>query len=329
MEGWLRPFQTGSKKPQIHAGKLGIEEIEYLKQAAKSFYQWRIRFGGGVCRKAAIALLNEVVVAIKESQSPLVEKELYRLMAELAVTASTMSWHAGMERAAQDYYILALRASYAGHDRLFGARVLAGLSLQMLYQNKPQDALDLIHQAQHGTRNIAGPQVKAMLYMRESWALSAMGCEAGFQRAIALSKEALGQVKIGEEPEWIAYCTEGELAGIMGTGLIELAKHNSCKYAEEASEQKLVALNVRGTPVSIVTALDYIGLAESRFLLKDTESAVDYTKKVIQVSKNIHSHSKQLRGRLADLHLYMNQHRHMGSHSVREVNAEMETLLAC
>lgn len=331
LQGWLSPSDSVSKRlqlPQPSMGKLGIEEIGQLKQSVDSLYKWLVRFGGGPCRKAAVGLLNEVTVALREPQTPIIESELYRIMMELANTVATMTWHAGQERAAQNYYKLALRAAHANNDRLFGARVLAvGLSRQMMYQGKPQEALELVHFAQHGTQNIAGPQVKAMLYMREAWALSAMGQEAGFQRAVALSQESAARAKPDVEPEWVRlFCSDGGVAGITGAGHMELAKHNPCKYAEQACEQSLRTLAIRGKQVSRSSALNYINLAESRFLLKDTELAASYTRSAIDVSRHLQGYSREVRGRLSDLYKYTNQH--TNSRAVQEVNAQMQTLLA-
>lgn len=248
-------------------------------------------------------------------------------MTNLANTVATMCWHAGLERAAQDYYKLALRAAHAGNDKLFGARVLAvGLSRQMVHRGKPQEALELVHFAQHGTRHVAGPQVKAMLYMREAWVLSAMGQEAGYQRAVWLSQESMSQAKSAEEPELVSlFSNEGGLAGITCAGMMELARHNPHKYAEQACEQVLTTLRIRGKQISRSSAINYINLAESRFLLKDTELAANYTQNAIEVSRHLQGYSREVRDRL--LNLYQHTSQNMSSQSVRDVNAQMKKLL--
>ncbi|XES00193.1 hypothetical protein HEP87_58700 [Streptomyces sp. S1D4-11] len=100
-----------------------------------------------------------------------------------------MAWYTGLQRRAQNYYLLALRASHAGDDMVFGANVLAGMARQMLYRDQPQDALELIRLAQDGARHVAGPRVGAMLHTREAWAYAAMGRTAALQRATVLATE--------------------------------------------------------------------------------------------------------------------------------------------
>ncbi|MFI5756523.1 hypothetical protein [Streptomyces sp. NPDC051569] len=202
LEGWLRPAAVA---PASHRrGRLGVRETEELESTARAFRAWDHRFGGGLRRKAVLGQLSEIAAHLDEHQAPQVERRLYEVMAQLAGTAATMAWDSGLQRRAQDYYLLALRASHAGGDKIFGANVLAGMARQMLYRDKPQDALELVRLAQEGARDVAGPRVRAMLHTREAWALSAMGRTAAFQRATAQATESLAAASPGEEPHWIA-----------------------------------------------------------------------------------------------------------------------------
>ncbi|SBV07058.1 hypothetical protein YW3DRAFT_03036 [Streptomyces sp. MnatMP-M77] len=183
LEGWLVPAATvtGRRRP----GRLGIREVEELETTARAFRQWDHQYGGGLRRKAVLGQLAEVSGALDDHQAPAVANRLYRVMAQLAGTAATMAWDSGLHRRAQDYYRLALRAAHAGGDVVFGANVLAGMARQMLYRDRADDALQLIHLAQEGARDVIGPRVRAMLHTREAWAYAAQGRAAGFQRATA------------------------------------------------------------------------------------------------------------------------------------------------
>lgn len=83
----------------------------------------------------------------------------------------------------------------------------------MLYRDRADDALRLIYRAQEGARDATGPRVRAMLHTCEVWAYAARGRIAGLQRATIKVAEVLADVDAnGDEPYWITYFDEAELA---------------------------------------------------------------------------------------------------------------------
>ncbi|MFI6013969.1 hypothetical protein ACIBAG_35060 [Streptomyces sp. NPDC051243] len=62
-----------------------------------------------------------------------------------------------------------------------------------------------------------------MLHTRKAWAYAAMGRTATFQRATTQAAEAMMDAQPGEEPYWIAYFNEAELAITPGGRLLDLA----------------------------------------------------------------------------------------------------------
>lgn len=180
LEGWLQPAPAAESAPR--RGRIGRRELQELDSTARAFRAWDHRFGGGLRRKAVVGQLNEVAGHLEEHQTPDIERGLFRVMAHLGGTAATMAWDSGIQKQAQNYYMLALRAAHAGGDVAFGANVLAGMARQMLYRDRPQDALELVHLAQKGAAKGAGPRVRAMLHTREAWAYAALGRPAAFRR---------------------------------------------------------------------------------------------------------------------------------------------------
>lgn len=327
---WLTtpgPFTTdGLPKHSADFGMLKLSEVELIRLAATKLYQLRLRYGGcGPVRSTALTLLSEVSATLQEKQSPLVSKALFNILADLAETVAKMSWHQGLESSAQKYFQIALRASYCGRDRLFAARVFSHLAWQMYHLGKPQDMLNLIHFAQYGLRDIAKPGIKAMLYMHEAWAYAALAHENNFQRSIELAQLALQDATQQEHPYWMEICDEAELAGMTGGGLRLLARSKPRLYAEKACELNAKAIKLRRDPIHSYTAQDYIGLAESRFLLKETELAVDAAEQAIKIYTQLnHLCGTTYRG-LKDLYQYSKQ----PSQSIRlkALKSKLESLL--
>ncbi|WP_431983031.1 hypothetical protein [Streptomyces qinglanensis] len=305
-------------------GRLGARDVEQLEQTAQAFRRWDHQHGGGLRRRAVLGQLAEVAAALNEHQTGAVESRLYLVMAHLSGTAATMAWDTGYQRRAQDYYRLALRSAHAAEDLVFGANVLAGMARQMLYRQQPQDVLELVRLAQEGSRRVAGPRVRAMLHTREGWALAAMGRTAAFRRATAQAREALAESAApDDEPYWIGYFDEAELAGVTGGRLLDLARQDR-DQAEGAAAHIHQALDRRGPEAARSHALDRIGLAECHFLAGDSTVAVQETHRAADAVTQ--TASARVRDQLGELYSYTVGHGK--AHAVRDVRDRLRDLLA-
>ena len=150
VEHWLTPERERPvPSPPSNSDR---EEIERIERAAPLFREGDDHFGGGLRRKAVLGELNEVADLLRDSHAADMTRRLFRVMAQLAETAAMMSWDSGMQATAQRYYILALRACKEAGDHAFGANILASMARQLLYMDRPADALELIRLAEDGTR---------------------------------------------------------------------------------------------------------------------------------------------------------------------------------
>lgn len=322
LEGWMHPGEEGARRTR--PGRLGVRDIEQLEETAKAFRGWNHQYGGGLRRRAVLGQLSEVAVLLDEHQAPAVEERLYRVLALLAGTAAGMAWDSGLQRRAQDYYRLSLRAAHAGGDRLWGANTLAAMARQLLYAGRPTDALDLVRLAQDGARDEAGPRLRAMLHTREAWALAAIGRTAAFGRATEQARQALSEVASDDEPYWISYFDEAELAGVTGGRRLELARENPSGHAEQAGEEIRHALATRGPNAGRSVALDRLGLAETYFLVGDLRAAVAETHAAVDAAAGVQS------GRVREgaAWLYSYTVGHGQSAPMREARARLREQLA-
>ena len=324
LEGWLLPRTDNGQTSGRRPGQVGLQEVEQLERTAVAVRSWDHQYGGGLRRKAVIGQLAEVSALLDEHQAPGVEQRLYRVLAQLAGTAATMAWDSGLQRGAQNYYRLSLRAAHEGRDWVWGANVLAGMARQMLCTGRPHDALDLVRLAQDGARGAPGPRVRAMLASRQAWAYACLGRLTAFRRATDQAHAALAEASVGEEPYWIAYFDEAELAGVTGGRLLELARDNPRTHAESAAEQIRRALATRPPGAGRSTALDRIGLAETAFFLGDLATARHEAHAAVDAAQMVQS--DRVRSGLARLYSYTVGHG--ASRGVREVRDRIRQQLA-
>lgn len=322
LEGWIHA--GADTRNRRRPGRLGIREVEQLEETADVFRAWDHQYGGGLRRKAVLGQLAEVAAILSEHQAPAVEQRLYRILAHLSGTAATMTWDCGLQRRAQDYYRLSLRAAHAGGDRAWGANVLAGMARQMLYAGHPHDALELVRFAQDGSQGESGPRVRAMLHTREAWAFAALGRFAAFKRATEQAKQELADAGPQTDPSWIAYFDRAELAGVTGGRLLELARADTRAHADQAVAAIREALALRGPEAGRSNALDRLGLAEAYFLSGDVQAACGEIHTAVEAAERVRS--GRVREGMASLYAYTVGHG--ASAQVREARSRLREQLA-
>ena len=318
---WLQPMETelGAKSKRR---RLAQTDVDHLEIMAQEFRAWNRQYGGVMCRKAVIGLLQEVSSSLNDPQTSTVQIGLYRVMSHLSSTAASMSWDSNFQLLAQDYYRLALRASHAGEDRILGVNILANMARQMLSLERPQQAQELIQFARQSLPKETGPRVRAMLDTREAWSYAAMGQGHQFLELTHQAGETLGKAKSNEEPYWIQYFDEAELAGVTGGRLLDLARKQPTEYADLATQHITSAIDKRGA-ISRGHALDRIGLAECRFLAGDVSVATQLTHEALNVAEK--TRSGRVRSHLKKLNKLISKHQEA---SVVEAKTRIEKLLS-
>jgi hypothetical protein len=304
LERWLARAQEQAAPGR--AGLIGSEEVAQIEHTARLFRDWDDQFGGGLQRKAVIGQLNEVADLLRDSHPKELRRRLFRVMAQLAETAAIMSWDSGQQSLAQQYYLMAFRAAKPAGDPAFAANILAGMARQLLYLGRINDALELVRIAQNTAHGAASPTVQAMLYTREAWAYAKQGRVSAFRNATANAEDALAGAKHDEDPYWISYFDEAELAGTIGGRFLELAYEDK-RLADEAATRITLAIAQRGTGHLRSSALDYIGLAEARLIQEDFGQAARLGHEAVDIVER--TRSDRVRVKLAELYQYSATHK--------------------
>lgn len=284
----------------LPAGRIGVDEVAQLERTADVFRTWDDSQGGGLARKAVIGQLNEVADLLRESHPQAITVRLFHVMAEFAKIAATMSWDCGMQTAAQKYYALALQASKPAKNKSFGASVLASMARQLLYLDRPHDALELVRLALDGVQVAGTPRLRAMLHTREAWAYAALGRPEAFRRATDAAEDAFGAIRAGDsDPNWITYFDEAELAGVTGGRYLEMSRRSS-QHAAVAVTHIGRALELRRRTSMRSLALDQVGLAQAHLRNGDLNEAVAVGSAAADTAGQVQS--DRVRVQLRELH---------------------------
>jgi hypothetical protein len=299
------PVQTdGSPGPgsaaRRQAAKLSMPEVELLEQTTVMFRQWDAQFGGGLRRKAVVGQLHEVTDLLQEQHTDEVIRRLFRVTAELAELAGWMSYDVGLQPTAQKYFVLALHAAKEAGDRSLGAYVLSNMGRQMIHLGRAEDALELIHLAQYGSRERATARTQAMLYAMEARAYANMGRPGQCRRAVRMAEETFEDAgSVDGDRDWIRFFSEAELNAETAHSYRDLAYSSgrSPTYASLArpSMERAVELfrkeaaESEGGGHRRSYALNLLGMASVHLLQKEPEHGAFRAGEAIEVATRLRS----------------------------------------
>ncbi|MFI1015651.1 hypothetical protein [Streptomyces sp. NPDC020965] len=301
MQRWLVPTPGGAPDrpdPQLigqRPSRLSQPELELLESTTAMFRQWDAQCGGGLRRKAVVGQLHEVTDLLQESHPEATTRRLFTCAAELAELAGWMSYDVGLQPTAQKYFVLALHAAKEAGDKPLGSYILSSMSRQMIHIGRPDDALELIHLAQYGSRDCATPRTQSMLYAMEARAYANMGHPSKCKRAVRMAEDTFADIGIDGEPEpdWIRFFSQAELNGENAHSYRDLAyvAGRSPTYASLAEPvmARAVDLFERDEEHQRSYALNLIGMATVHLLKREPEHATDLASKALTVARRVRS----------------------------------------
>ncbi|WP_329503627.1 hypothetical protein RFN58_30305 [Streptomyces iakyrus] len=302
MQRWLVPSPPAPRSEPEPAGgsgrargRLSRPELDLLESTTVMFRQWDAQCGGGLRRKAVVGQLHEVTDLLQEPQPESTTRRLFKVAAELAELADWMSYDIGLQPTAQKYFVLALHAAKEAGDRPLGSYVLSSMSRQMIHLGRPDDALELIHLAQYGSRDCASPRTQSMLYAMEARAYANMGQPGKCKRAVRMAEDTFAEADEWDEPDpdWIRFFSEAELYGENSHSYRDLAyvAGRSPTYASLAEPlmNRAVQLFAEDDEHQRSYALNLIGMATVHLLRREPERSTVLATEAMQVAKKVRS----------------------------------------
>ncbi|MFE7983204.1 hypothetical protein ACFUZA_13725 [Streptomyces cellulosae] len=305
MQRWLVPSPSSPlarPEPDVAPssararGRLSKPELDLLETTTVMFRQWDAQCGGGLRRKAVVGQLHEVTDLLQEPQPDATTKRLFKVAAELAELAGWMSYDVGLQPTAQKYFVLALHAAKEAGDRPLGSYVLSNMSRQMIHLGRPEDALELIHLAQYGSRDCASPRVQSMLYAMEARAYANMGQPGRCKRAVRMAEDTFAEAGEWDEPDpdWIRFFSEAELYAENSHSFRDLAyvagrSPTYASLAEPLMKRAVELFGKEGGEHQRSYVLNLIGMATVHLLQREPEQSTVLATEAIKAAKKVRS----------------------------------------
>ncbi|MEV0850335.1 hypothetical protein AB0J21_31475 [Streptomyces sp. NPDC049954] len=305
MQRWLQPMHgeplttlEQSTSPRRTGHRLSRPELELLESTTVMFRKWDAQCGGGLRRKAVVGQLHEVTDLLQEPQTEDTGRRLFRVAAELAELAGWMSYDVGLQPTAQKYFVLALHAAKEADDKPLGSYVLSNMARQMIHLGRPDDALELIHLAQYGSRHASTARTQAMLYAMEARSYANLGQAGKCKRAVRMAEDTFADAHESmdgdaPDPDWITFFSEAELYAENGHSFRDLAyaAGRNVAYAglAEPAIGRAVELFGRDLEHHRSYALNLIGLATVHLLKREPERGAAAASEAIGIAKKVRS----------------------------------------
>ncbi|MDP9799010.1 transcriptional regulator with XRE-family HTH domain [Catenuloplanes nepalensis] len=168
----------------------------------------------------------------------------------------------GLDGLGQQHYLRALRIMTQNGDRLYGGYLIAvSLAHLALHCGDPDQAIRLTTAALHGTATEATPAVRAAFRTVLARAHARRGDEAACAAALLQVDADLARSKPSEEPGWIAYFGEADLADEKAHCFFDLGLH---ELAQRQAVRAIALLTPdRARRLAIDTALHASALARA------------------------------------------------------------------
>lgn len=162
---WLEPLRTARSGT---GSAFSVAEVKALEQVVAMFRGWARSPVSGLARSAVVGQLQELAGQLRQAPAGPCTDRAFLAGAELAKIAGSMSFDAGLQGAAQRYYVMAVQLAKAAGSDTLAAVALAALARQLFDLLEPDDGLEVVALAQHGTRHTASPGLQALLHTREA-----------------------------------------------------------------------------------------------------------------------------------------------------------------
>lgn len=274
MVRWLTMPEPGLLDPRALAGGAPAEAVRFTTEV---FSQLDYRFGGGHARRAMASYFHSEVAPALRSADPgtAAGRDLLAASAALLRLIAWTAYDTGLHGTAQRYFTHALRLAHAAGDRALGGRILAGMSHQANFLGFYEHAVNLARSAAHGARGQATPTAMALFSSMEARALASEGDKQACLRALRDAEGWFGQRVPDNDPYWLRYFDEAELAAEHAHSFRELGLPRlSAEHAERALELH-GSLYVRSR--SFVRTV----LAESHLARRDLEQGLQVASEVV------------------------------------------------
>jgi hypothetical protein len=205
--------------------RIGMRHVERTERLAERINSLDHSQGGGALLRQAINGVRAVRVLLKQSEySEKVGKRLEIATGEMLIQAGWLAYDSGLQWLSRRLYTEAfVLGTVSGHDEIT-AHTLSNMSIQANALGYAKDAVKFAEAAQRHADSWATPRVRAVFALHEARGLASLKADSACDTALATSTSYFDDGTQDEDPNWIGYLNEEELATLAGVCLMDLGR---------------------------------------------------------------------------------------------------------
>ncbi|MGW2215398.1 hypothetical protein ACWCSD_10465 [Nonomuraea sp. NPDC001684] len=236
-----------SPKPLAEGRLVTASSVEAVRETTAMFAKLDYRFGGGHARSTVVQYIAMEVEPLLKHVRPdtALGKEFLSETAAMLRLAAWMAYDTGRHGLAQQYMTKALHLAREAGNRMLGGRILAGMSHQANYLGHYAMAVNLARAAQMGAMGAATPTAMALFSAMEARALASQGDKVACSRALGEAERWFERRVPEEDPVWLKYFDEAELAAEFAHCFRDLGQHHRARDRVLESVELSESLYVR------------------------------------------------------------------------------------
>lgn len=278
------------------AGKrVGMADVEILSENIKHLRRLDHRYGSGRVRDQVVRLLHdESNTVLHGTYSEATGRALLSAVAQVAWLAGSMAADVGRHSLAQRYYIQTLNLSMKAGNKPYAANVLSHMSrmaVQLGHSTTSDDvrlrnaqlAVALSRAGRHVADGRSTPALSTLLAAVEARAHALLGDVRETQRAVREAEQHYASSVPGEEPEWLAFYSEAELAADLGRCLRDTG--------DVAAGTKLIRQALDQYEPWRVRSRSFVltDLALAQMALRDHDQAAEFGNQAMRAAEDVSS----------------------------------------
>jgi len=293
----------------------GLATAMRIRTTVRRLTDLDFQYGGGHTRAMLLAYWRtEILPALRISYSDSTRREILAAAADAAEVLGWSAYDAGRHGVAQRYFVQGLRLAREAGDWVMGGQILANLSHQANYLGNFNAAVHLARAAQTATAGKATATVNAMFLAMEARALASLRDARACANVLRLAEAEFSRRKIDDDPEWIAYFDELELAGEAAHCFRDLNHH------EQTQSFAIQAIDPLITPPRTRSLISMVH-ADGLLLAGDLDAALSCATESIQLAGSLQS--SRYRRYLTDFHNKLISRGHSNEPAVLEFAEQM------
>jgi transcriptional regulator with XRE-family HTH domain len=249
-----------AEPPQLYemrAGRrTGAATVEQVEQRVHQLRLLDDHVGGLDTYQLVTGELDATLTLLRQAAySEPVGRRLLVAIGELCQLAGWVTADAGRHREATRLYLTGVRAAHAGGDLPGAANNLSSLAYLVANTADPRHGVLMAASAHRGAQHEASATTRALLMERVAWAHARADEPGGADRALGRVEEAYSARRPADDPAWVYWLTQEEIAIMAGRCWTQLHRplravpvleHATAGYGDDTARESALYLTWLG-----------------------------------------------------------------------------------